>query len=68
MSWTAPIPVVHDEPLSRGAIEEVVKLLGHDPATTAAVFIEAHPAGLSDIARVIVREGGALVEHRHVIL
>lgn len=67
MSWTAPTPVVHDEPIGRGAVEEIVQLLGHDPVTVAAVFIRAQPDG-ADVAQVFVREGGALVEHRHVIL
>lgn len=68
MSWTEPIPVVHDEPVSRGAIEECVQLLGHDPMQTAAVFIEAGVPPYGDRVRVIVREAGGLVEHRHVIL
>jgi hypothetical protein len=68
VSWTEPIPVVHDEPVSRGAVEECVQMLGHDPMTTAAVFIEARVTGDGDVVRVIVREAGALVEHRHVIL
>lgn len=68
MSWTEPIPVVHDEPVSRGAVEEVVQMLGHDPMHTAAVFIEAHVVGVGDVVRVIVREDGGLVEHRHTVL
>jgi hypothetical protein len=67
VSWTAPIPVVHDEPVSRGAVEEIVQLLGHDPMTVAAVFLEAGIDG-PDRARVMVREASGLVEHRHVIL
>lgn len=70
MSWTEPIPVVHDEPIGRAAVEEVVQMLGHEPRDVAAVFIEAHGVGPA-VVRVIERDPGdrrLLVEHRHTIL